>query len=155
MIEDGKVRKEAGYTTDLWTRSGVEFIEQNKDRPFFLFLAYNGPVLARQPDAQPGAQPPRGLLRGQAASQLSRATRCIPGSSPTSSSTIRSPRCAAYAAETSGVDDGVGEIMATLERLDLDDNTLVVYAADQGWMGGQNGMWGMGDHTSAPSARTS
>jgi arylsulfatase A-like enzyme len=22
----------------------------------------------------------------------------------------------------------------------------VVYAADQGWMGGQNGMWGMGDH---------
>ena len=26
-------------------------------------------------------------------------------------------------------------------------NTLVVYAADQGWMGGQNGMWGMGDHS--------
>jgi arylsulfatase A-like enzyme len=50
------------------------------------------------------------------------------------------------AAETSGVDDGVGEVMATLERLGLDENTLVVYAADQGWMGGQNGMWGMGDH---------
>ena len=50
------------------------------------------------------------------------------------------------ACEVSGVDDGVGEIMATLKRLDLDDNTLVVYAADQGWMGGQNGMWGMGDH---------
>ena len=51
------------------------------------------------------------------------------------------------AAETSGVDDGVGEVMATLKRLELDDNTLVVYAADQGWMGGQNGIWGMGDHT--------
>jgi arylsulfatase A-like enzyme len=51
------------------------------------------------------------------------------------------------AAETSGVDDGVGEIMATLKRLKLDENTLVVYAADQGWMGGQNGIWGMGDHT--------
>jgi arylsulfatase A-like enzyme len=50
------------------------------------------------------------------------------------------------AAETSGVDDGVGEIMATLRRLGLDENTLVVYSADQGWMGGQNGMWGMGDH---------
>jgi arylsulfatase A-like enzyme len=51
------------------------------------------------------------------------------------------------AAETSAVDDGVGEIMATLKRLGLDENTLVVYAADQGWMGGQNGIWGMGDHT--------
>jgi arylsulfatase A-like enzyme len=50
------------------------------------------------------------------------------------------------ACEVSGVDDGVGEVMATLKRLGLDDNTLVVYAADQGWMGGQNGMWGMGDH---------
>jgi arylsulfatase A-like enzyme len=50
------------------------------------------------------------------------------------------------AAETSGVDDGVGEIMQTLTRLGLDNNTLVIYAADQGWMGGQNGMWGMGDH---------
>src|SRR4026207_2426057 len=39
------MRKEAGYTTDLWTRKGIEFIEQNKDRPFFLFLAYNGPYV--------------------------------------------------------------------------------------------------------------
>jgi arylsulfatase A-like enzyme len=45
------------------------------------------------------------------------------------------------------VDDGVGTVMATLEELGLDENTLVVYAADQGWMGGTNGVWGMGDHT--------
>jgi arylsulfatase A-like enzyme len=51
------------------------------------------------------------------------------------------------AAETSGVDDGVGEVMAALRRWKLDEKTLVVYAADQGWMGGQNGFWGMGDHT--------
>jgi len=50
------------------------------------------------------------------------------------------------ACEVSGVDDGVGEIMTTLQRLNLDQDTLVVYASDQGWMGGQNGMWGMGDH---------
>ena len=42
IIENGAVRKEAGYTTDLWTRKGIEFIEQNKERPFFLYLAYNG-----------------------------------------------------------------------------------------------------------------
>ncbi|MBM3334067.1 sulfatase-like hydrolase/transferase, partial [Candidatus Sumerlaeota bacterium] len=52
-----------------------------------------------------------------------------------------------YAAECSGVDDGVGEVMSRLKRLGLDDQTLVVYAADQGWAGGQHGIWGMGDHT--------
>ncbi len=51
------------------------------------------------------------------------------------------------ASETSGVDDGVGEILNTIQDLGLDDKTLVIYAADQGWMGGQNGLWGMGDHT--------
>ncbi len=51
------------------------------------------------------------------------------------------------AAETSGVDDGVGTVLETLERLGLDNDTMVVYTADQGWVGGQNGLWGMGDHT--------
>jgi arylsulfatase A-like enzyme len=52
-----------------------------------------------------------------------------------------------YAAEISGVDDGVGRIMAALKANKLDDNTLVIFTADQGLAGGQNGFWGMGDHT--------
>jgi len=41
----------------------------------------------------------------------------------------------------------VGRVMTALKELGLDERTLVVYAADQGWMGGTNGIWGMGDHT--------
>ena len=52
-----------------------------------------------------------------------------------------------YAAEISGVDDGVGRIMAALKANKLDDDTLVIFTADQGLAGGQNGFWGMGDHT--------
>ena len=37
-----------------------------------------------------------------------------------------------YAAEISAIDDGVGQIMATLEKHGLDDKTLVVFTADQG-----------------------
>ena len=37
--------------------------------------------------------------------------------------------------------------MATLERLGLEENTLVIFTADQGSAGGQHGLWGMGDHT--------
>jgi arylsulfatase A-like enzyme len=51
------------------------------------------------------------------------------------------------AAEVSGVDDGVGTVLETLHELGLERDTLVVFCADQGWVGGQNGLWGMGDHT--------
>lgn len=43
IIENGRITQVAEYTTDYWTRRGIEFIEANQERPFFLFLAYNGP----------------------------------------------------------------------------------------------------------------
>jgi len=145
IIENGQVRTVAGYTTDLWTRRGIDFIRANKDRPFFLFLAYNGPYnlgklmtqQARNRHAayykdQPFPSFPRDAMHPwQFANKQFHNTQAA------------MERCAA---ETSGVDDGVGEILATLKNLGLEQDTLVVYTADQGWMGGQNGMWGMGDH---------
>lgn len=37
---DEKLAHEDGYTADLLTQHSVEFIKQNKDRPFFLYLAH-------------------------------------------------------------------------------------------------------------------
>ena len=145
VIENGAVRKEPGYTTDLWTRKGIEFIEQNKARPFFLFLAYNGPYalggLMRNAPRNRHAEYYRGKhfqsFPVEAMHPWQHANK------PFHNTPLAMERTAA---EVSGVDDGVGEVMATLRRLGLDEDTLVVYASDQGWMGGQNGMWGMGDH---------
>jgi arylsulfatase A-like enzyme len=145
VIENGRVRREEGYTTDLWTRRGVEFIEQNKDRPFFLFLAYNGPYSL-------GGLMLNEARNRHAAYYVDKELLSFPRDAMhpwqfANKQFHNSPAAMRrVAAETSGVDDGVGEVLATLKRLNLDDNTLVVYAADQGWMGGQNGMWGMGDH---------
>lgn len=146
IIEHGQVRKEPGYTTDLWTQRGIQFIEQNKDRPFFLFLAYNGPYSlgnlmlhsARNRHAEYYADKELPSFPRDAMHPWQHANKQF-HNNPLAMRRV--------AAETSGVDDGVREILATLERLNLDESTLVVYAADQGWMGGQNGIWGMGDHT--------
>ena len=51
------------------------------------------------------------------------------------------------AGQVTAVDAGVGRILATLKRLKIDDNTLVIYAADQGAVAGHAGFWGMGDHS--------
>lgn len=145
IIEDGQVRKEAGYTTDLWTRKGIDFIEQNKARPFCLFLAYNGPYVLGNLMLNPSRNRHAGIYRGHHFASFP-VDRMHPWQFANKSFHNQQVAMERTACEVSGVDDGVGAIMATLKRLELDSQTLVVYASDQGWMGGQNGIWGMGDH---------
>ncbi|WP_281382106.1 sulfatase family protein [Prosthecobacter vanneervenii] len=145
VIENGQMRVEAGYTTDFWTRKGIEFIQACKERPFFLFLAYNGPYSlgklmlneARNRHAAFYADKPLHSFPRDAMHPWQHDNKAFHN---TDAARRR------MASEVSGVDDGVGEILTALKANGLDDNTLVVYASDQGWMGGQNGMWGMGDH---------
>lgn len=146
VIEEGKVRKEPGYTTELWTRKGIEFIEQNKERPFFLYLAYNGPYSLGNLMLNRARNRHADAYQGNAFLSFPRDVM-HPWQHANKQFHNQQAAMERLACETSGVDDGVGEIMAALKRLGLDENTLVVYSADQGWMGGQNGIWGMGDHT--------
>ena len=46
------------------------------------------------------------------------------------------------ASETSMIDDGVGKIHASIEKLDLDEDTLIIFTSDQGAAYGQHGLWG-------------
>lgn len=145
VIEDGKLRTEAGYTTDLWTRKGIQFIEQNRERPFFLFLAYNGPYSLGKLMLNPAGNRHAAIYKDKHFRSFP-VDAMHPWQLHNKQFHNQQAAMERLAAETSGVDDGVGEVMATLKRLGLDENTLVVYTADQGWMGGQNGLWGMGDH---------
>ncbi|MFV1968460.1 MAG: sulfatase [Pirellulaceae bacterium] len=146
VIEDGEVRKEPKYATDLWTEHAVRFIRQNKDRPFFLYLPYNGPYNLGRLLLNEARNRHREYYQDKSFPSFHRDVMhpWLYNNKQYLNNPVSIRR---VAAETSGVDDGVGEVMATLKELGLDENTLVVYAADQGWMGGMNGLWGMGDHT--------
>jgi len=52
-----------------------------------------------------------------------------------------------YYAQISMVDDGVGQVMAALERLGISDNTLFIFTSDHGLSVGQHGFWGHGSAT--------
>jgi arylsulfatase A-like enzyme len=146
VIENGQTRKEPRYATELWTEHAIRFIRQNKDRPFFLYLAYNGPYALGRLLLNPARNRHREYYEDKQLLSFHRDAMhpWLYNNKQYLNNPVSIRR---VAAETSGVDDGVGEVMATLEELGLDENTLVVYAADQGWMGGTNGIWGMGDHT--------
>ncbi len=151
IIEGGRVRKEPGYVTDLWTERAVRFLEANRERPFFLYLAYNGPYNLGGSLRHPGrnrhaaeyADEPLLSFPRDGVHPWQRANKAFLNN-------VAAMR--RVATETSGVDDGVGTVLAALDRLGLADDTVVIYGADQGWVGGQNGLWGMSDHTRPLSA---
>jgi arylsulfatase A-like enzyme len=146
VIEDGKVRAEPGYLTDFWTDHAVRFIEKNKSRPFFLFLSYNGPYGL-------GGSLLKPARNRHAAYYADKQLPSFPRETPhpwlhNNKQFINNVQAMRrYAAEVSGVDDGVGRVMETLKKQGLDENTVVVFAGDQGLACGQGGFWGMGDHT--------
>lgn len=92
------------YLTDEFSAEAVSFVERNKDRPFFLYLAYNAPHAPLQ-------APEKYLSRFSA---------------------IKDSRRRTYAAMVSAVDDGVGLLLAKLRELGLERNTLVFFLSDNG-----------------------
>jgi arylsulfatase A-like enzyme len=130
----------------------LNFIEQSKDKPFFLYLAYNGPYGLGPAQLKDNDRAPH--MQDYASDTLPSFERHEPH--PwlfNNREYINNIECIRrYAAEVTTIDDGVGEIMTRLESLGLDDDTLVIFTGDNGWSGGQQGIWGMGDHTVPQSA---
>lgn len=144
--ETGTKRQIESHITPFWTEHAVAFIEKNRDCPFFLYLAYNGPYglstcIRGEPQNRHAATYAGNEMKSFPREPMHpwlRANREHIGNV----SSMRN-----YASQVSLVDDGVGEVLATLERLGLDRKTLVIFTADQGMAGGHGGFWGMGDHT--------
>jgi choline-sulfatase len=146
LIWQGKVYKEPRYTTEAITEHAIDFIEQNQHQPFFLYLAYNGPyglgkvVQEKHQNAFTDyyADKPMNSFPREKVSPWLRQNRFAVNN-------LQSMR--SYAAEVSGVDEGIGKVMSKLQKLGLDNNTLVIFSADQGLNAGHGGYWGMGDHS--------
>jgi arylsulfatase A-like enzyme len=101
-----------GYTTDLITARSVRFIERNARQPFFIDVSYNAPHWPYQvPDKPSVARDSGRHLRPWDDSTSTRAD---------------------YVKMVERVDQGVGQILATLDRLGLRQNTIVIFTNDNG-----------------------
>lgn len=92
------------YLTDDFTNEAVQFVKRNKDRPFFLYLAYNAP------------HGPNHVTR-----KYLKQTRHIEYSDRS-----------VYAAMIAAIDRGVGKLQSTLTNLGLSKNTLIFFLSDNG-----------------------
>ena len=134
LAEEGKNRIEFGIAMNTMKRIqrllfGLFF--------FCIFLAYNGPYVLGNLMLNPSRNRPAAAYRGHHFASFP-VDRIHPWQNANKSFHNKLVAMERAACEVSGVDDGVGEIMATLNRLEMDENTLVAYASDQGWKGGRS-----------------
>jgi arylsulfatase A-like enzyme len=112
LFVDGRPVQEEGYMTDLITARATRFIAERAGRPFFLEVAYNAAHWPFQPPDRPSKAADNGRFQGPA--------DAVPA-------TRRD-----YVAMLERADEGVGQILATLDRLGLARDTLVIFTNDNG-----------------------
>jgi choline-sulfatase len=141
MIWQGRQQVYPGYITDVITRKAIEFIEQSRRDPFFCFVSYNAPHT-------PYTGTPEKYLALYRDSPL----RTFPDEplNPLNTGLARTHHrkresMIAYYAMITAVDENVGRIVGKLDQLGLRENTLIVFAADQGFLCGHHGLWGKGN----------
>lgn len=94
-----------GYIIDELTDKALQFIETNQQRPFFCYLPYNTPHSPMQvPDRYFEKYKAKGLTDFNA--------------------------CAYGMVEN--IDDNVGRVLATLDSLELSENTIFIFTTDNG-----------------------
>jgi len=98
-----EIFEDGQYSTDLFAREAVRFVRERRAEPFFLYMPFNAPHYPMHAPAR---------YRERFAKL--------------------NPERRTYAAMIAAVDDAVGQVMGTLRELQILDDTLVFFSADNG-----------------------
>lgn len=140
LWHNGKQQKYNGYCSDVFTGQALDFIKQNRSKPFFCYLAFNAPHTPLQlPDIYNNKyyniyndiNPSSGFPDKLAGSMTDK---------------DREDARKVYAM-VSNIDDNVGKVLRLLDETGLKENTVVIFMTDNGpqqrrYNGGMNGLKG-------------
>ncbi len=159
---DGLRDADGDYLTDRLTDEALKFVEQNRDRPFFLYLSHfavHDPIQGR-PDLvgkyrrklatmERGKGPafilegnpddPEPLTRQDLAALMTRPSHRGFKALPRRTVKIKQHQDnIEFAAMIEAMDESLGRVAATLDALGLAENTIVIFFSDNGGMSGAN-----------------
>jgi N-acetylglucosamine-6-sulfatase len=160
--EDGKAVKSSGYITDVLNQYAVEFIKEQHEKPFLVYLAHkaihpevtqnnDGSVnladserfipATRHENAYTGKSIPRRPNYGRTPEGKPALQRQIGDLPPLGAATV-TPDAAILGRQRSllAVDEGVGEILKALDDIGQLNNTIVVFTSDNGYFYGEHGL---------------
>ena len=102
---DGELLKEEGHVTDLIAHEAIQWLQARTDKPFFLYVPFTAVHI-------PIREPKEWLPR-------------VPAS-------ITEPSRRQYGANVMHLDDCIGQLLAALQKTGKADNTIVIFASDNG-----------------------
>ena len=105
LQHNGHALQTDGYITDVLTQAAIEYLQRERERPFFLYLAYNCP---HEP-----LQVPEKYWRPYAAAGLEETTARVYGM-------------------VTNIDDNIGRLLKELKRSGLSDDTVLIFMTDNG-----------------------
>ena len=137
LEHNGNMVRGNGFIIDDLTQHGIDFIEKNKNQPFFLYLPYNTP--------HSPMQVPDRFWKKYKDKKLSQI-----GSEGTPKNQNQIDHTRAALAMCENIDWNVGRIIEHLKNSDLLEKTIVIYLSDNGpngnrWNGNMKGRKGSTD----------
>ena len=109
FMVNGEFKKYEGYCTDVWFKEATQFVEKNREKPFFLYLPTNaphGPYIV--PDSYSKPYVDAGLP----------------------------PNLAKFYGMIANLDENIGRFREKLKELGLSENTLLIFMTDNGTTAG-------------------
>jgi arylsulfatase A-like enzyme len=138
--EDGDPTDYTGVQAEFLTEKALEFVDDIKDRPFFISLNFVEPHAPHEGLPERLVKKYRGL-----------AVDLLPdgGSSDmndrgdaTSTPIDHDEKLAQYLASVALVDEQVGRVLKALKKRKMLDKTIIIYTSDHGYLLGQYGLYG-------------
>ena len=134
LEHNGELVRGEGFVIDDFTEKAMAFIEKNQDQPFLVYLPYNTPHSPMQVPQQWWAK-----FENEALEMRHREPE---------KENIRHTKAALAMCEN--IDWNVGRVVDKITELGLEENTIIVYFADNGpngwrWNGGMKGRKGSTD----------
>lgn len=124
---NGQTEKRKGPLPDLLVDDAIQFLRQSKDKPFALCLHFRaphtpyGPVPAEDSSHYEGMEIEMPIVKGLIPEQIKQRNK-------------------EYYASISSVDRNIGRLLKELDRLQLKENTLVIFTSDHGYNNGRHGI---------------
>ena len=106
----GVATKRVEYSHDLFALEALTFVEHNKDKPFFLYLAFTIPHANNEAGKEGMEVPDYGIYKDKDWPEAQKG----------------------HAAMITRMDGDIGKLFAKLKELGIDENTLVFFSSDNG-----------------------
>ena len=122
LRRNGEWVKTRGYVSDVITDAAIAFIDANRSRPFFAYVAFNAPHTPLQ-------VPERYYQKYR---QAHLEVQQFPSTGHPIPTGFDADTTAKVYGMVENIDDNVGRLLTSLDRLDLASETIVIFLTDNG-----------------------